>query len=37
MMRAGNEEVLRAASTLKHGIMGVKQPRYTGSPRTSTV
>lgn len=36
MMRAGNDEVLKAASTLKHGIMGLKQPRYTASPRAST-
>lgn len=37
MMRAGNDEVLKAASTLKHGIMGVKQPRISASPRTSSV
>lgn len=36
MMRQGNDDVLKAASTLKHGILGVKQPRVT-SPRTSSV
>eukprot|EP00879_Flechtneria_rotunda_P004051 GHRR01004294.1.p1 GENE.GHRR01004294.1~~GHRR01004294.1.p1 ORF type:complete len:279 (+),score=107.43 GHRR01004294.1:1153-1989(+) len=37
MMRQGNEDVLKAASTLKHGILGVKQPRISASPRVSTV
>ncbi|WIA08867.1 hypothetical protein OEZ85_008288 [Tetradesmus obliquus] len=37
MMRQGNEEVLKAASTLKAGILGVKAPHMVASPRVSTV
>jgi hypothetical protein len=29
MMRQGNEEVLKASSAIKTGIIGVKQPRIT--------
>jgi hypothetical protein len=29
MMRAGNEDVMKAHSTLKTGILGVKPPRVT--------
>lgn len=29
MMRQGNEDILKASSTLKKGILGVKQPRIT--------
>lgn len=34
MMRAGNEDVLKAATTLKHGIIS-KPPRFTTTPRES--
>lgn len=29
MMRQGNEDVLKASTALKTGILGVKQPRIT--------
>jgi len=29
MMLQGNDEVLKASSTLKAGFLGVKQPRVT--------
>lgn len=29
MMRQGNDDVIKASSALKTGILGVKQPRVT--------
>lgn len=35
MMRQGNEDVLKASTTLKTGILGVKKPRVTNLSATN--